>query len=147
MKVRSMTQRDTTVVKFPRSNLNVSALPTDMKEADAALVNTKLYYVQSSLNMIMHLVINHLELAGFDTINQNDLFTVKECALIAESIRSFMFTSYDLNHPMQRVADAIFIEKDPEEDKNAQKDESIHLDIADAVTIDLKDLKENVLRC
>jgi hypothetical protein len=135
-----MTQRDTTIVKFPAMNTNKS-LPLTKDDADLSLLTIKMYYIQKSLDDIMNIVINHLEIAGF-AADQTNLFSVKECALIAESIRSYMFTAYNLNHPMQRIADEVFTEITDSEDET----DDIHLDIRDSITIDVADLKKSVLR-
>jgi|SRR5579864_8515851 len=119
--------------KVPFHLLENITTKEDIKENIEAIRQS---YVQEILNMLVPGLFEKLEIAGFIAPEEEDDFFVKECAFIVESIRSHMFSYFQLKHPFQKLVEKVLVEDEEEVDPvNNQKS----LIVADHVTINLKD--------
>lgn len=73
------------------------------------------YHIQETIQNLVPIIFNQLDIAGFGLIEDDVDHDVKDGALIVESLRSLMLKHYDMHHPFQQVANAIFIPH-PKED-------------------------------
>jgi len=73
------------------------------------------YHIQETIQNLVPLIFNQLDIAGFGLIEDDVDHDVKDGALIVESLRSLMLKHYEMHHPFQQVANAIFIPH-PKED-------------------------------
>jgi hypothetical protein len=83
------------VVQGPWGNLPPSPDDKDAQEK-----------VQSDFIFLMGVVMNHMESRGIDTLDEEEY--IKDLALIAESIRSYLYKVRGKYHPNQDIADNLF---------------------------------------
>ena len=62
--------------------------------------------VQSDFVFIMSTVMNHMESRGIDTLDEEEY--IKDLALVAESIRSYLYKVRNKYHPCQDISDNLF---------------------------------------
>lgn len=67
------------------------------------------YHIQETIQNLVPMIFNQLDIAGFGLIEDDVDHDVKDGALIVEALRSLMLKHYDMHHPFQQVAEAIFI--------------------------------------
>lgn len=101
------------IITFPNQISNKKI--TSRKEAEHNIQETHQYYVQQTLNFLTPIIFGHLEVAGFAPYNPDDLFTIKEGTFILETLGSRMYSHYGMYHPLQKVADRLFIPDKNEE--------------------------------
>lgn len=70
----------------------------------------KTYHIEETIYNLAPIIFNHLEISGFDLVNDDDEFAVKDGALILESIKSLLSKHYEIHHPFQNLAEAVFVE-------------------------------------
>ena len=70
----------------------------------------KVNHVNEALETIIPMLFNNITIAGFDIVpeNEDNDENLKDNALIVEAIRSILFKYYEMDHPLQRVADEFF---------------------------------------
>jgi hypothetical protein len=73
------------------------------------------YHIQETIQNLVPMIFNQLDIAGFGLIEDDVDLDVKDGALIVEALRSLMLKHYDMHHPFQQVAEAIFIPHPKEE--------------------------------
>jgi len=73
------------------------------------------YHVQETIQNLVPMIFNQLDLAGFGLIEDDVDHDVKDGALIVEALRSLMLKHYDMHHPFQQIADAVFVPHPKEE--------------------------------
>jgi hypothetical protein len=73
------------------------------------------YHIQETIQNLVPMIFNQLDIAGFGLVEDDVDLDVKDGALIVEALRSLMLKHYDMHHPFQQVADAIFIPHPKEE--------------------------------
>ena len=116
------------VIKFPKENKNIQKVVT-IEEINRNVEMMNHYHIQETIQSLVPILFNQLEVAGFmfpDEDAEDD--TILDGALIVEAIRSWMLKYYGLYHPMQRIADELFIKKPNSEEYR----------IADEISIDLR---------
>lgn len=120
------------VIAFPKTYSGPEMKPEITKEEVSRNLGTmKQFHIQETLMNVVPLIFNHLEMSGFTfPEEEDDKETLKDGAMIVESIRSFMNKYYGIYHPFQKVADNIF-ESDMEEPET--------LNIVDKLDIQLKE--------
>lgn len=102
---------------------NVIEFPTRKKQDTEPTLETvalnlsmvKMNHINDTLSTILPILFNSISIAGFDVVPSEDdeePINIKESALIVEAVRSILCKHYDIEHPLQEVADAFFIEKD-----------------------------------
>src|SRR5210317_1554336 len=71
----------------------------------------KQYHIQETIYNLAPLIFNHLEVSGFDLVDENDeMHSIRDGALILEAIKSLLSKHYEIYHPFQKLADNIFVE-------------------------------------
>lgn len=119
------------VVNFPKpySGPKQNVTPEDISHN---LDMMKQFHIQETLTNIIPMIFNQLDISGFsfgdEDPSEDD--TIKDGALIVESIRSFMCKYYGMDHPFQTLAKNVF-ENDVKEPET--------LNIVDNLNIKLKD--------
>lgn len=73
------------------------------------------YHIQETIQNLVPMIFNQLDIAGFGLIEEDVDHDIKDGALIVEALRSLMLKHYDMHHPFQQVAEAIFIPHPKEE--------------------------------
>lgn len=73
------------------------------------------YHIQETIQNLVPIIFNQLDIAGFGLIEDEEDLDVKDGALIVEALRSLMLKHYDMNHPFQQIAEAVFIPHPTEE--------------------------------
>jgi hypothetical protein len=73
------------------------------------------YHIQETIQNLVPMIFNQLDIAGFGLIEEDVDLDVKDGALIVEALRSLMLKHYDMHHPFQQVADAVFVPHPKEE--------------------------------
>lgn len=73
------------------------------------------YHIQETIQNLVPMIFNQLDIAGFGLIEDDVDHDIKDGALIVEALRSLMLKHYDMHHPFQQVAEAIFIPHPKEE--------------------------------
>ena len=100
------------VVSFPKRNANPDISLEDIQHNMDMM---KHYHVQETIQTLVPIIFNQLDVAGFGLIEEDVDLDIKDGALIVEALRSLMLKHYDIHHPFQQVAEAIF-EPHPTED-------------------------------
>jgi len=100
------------IVSFPKKNVNPDITLEDVQHN---LDMMKHYHIQETITTLVPIIFNHLDIAGFGLIEEDVDLDIKDGALIVESLRSLMLKHYDMHHPFQQVAEAIF-EPHPKEE-------------------------------
>lgn len=86
------------------------------------------YHIQETIQNLVPLIFNQLDIAGFGLIEDDVDNDIKDGALIVESLRSLMLKHYEMHHPFQQVANAIFISH-PKEDGAYKIVEKLELEL------------------
>lgn len=73
------------------------------------------YHIQETIQNLVPMIFNQLDVAGFGLIEDDVDHDIKDGALIVEALRSLMLKHYEMHHPFQQVAEAIFIPHPKEE--------------------------------
>lgn len=93
------------VVSFPKRHANPDITLDDIQHNVDMM---KHYHIQETIQTLVPIIFNHLDIAGFGLIEEDVDLDIKDGALIVESLRSLMLKHYDMHHPFQQVAEAIF---------------------------------------
>lgn len=108
-----MTMTSNNVVSFPKGK-NASKDIT-LEDIQHNMDMMRHYHVQETIQNLVPMIFNQLDIAGFGLIEDDVDHDVKDGALIVEALRSLMLKHYDMHHPFQQVADAIFVPHPKEE--------------------------------
>jgi hypothetical protein len=101
------------VVSFPKGkNANKDITLEDIQHNMDMMRH---YHIQETIQNLVPMIFNQLDIAGFGLIEDDVDLDVKDGALIVEALRSLMLKHYDMHHPFQQVAEAIFIPHPKEE--------------------------------
>jgi hypothetical protein len=101
------------VVSFPKGkNANKDITREDIQHNMDMMRH---YHIQETIQNLVPMIFNQLDIAGFGLIEDDVDLDVKDGALIVEALRSLMLKHYDMHHPFQQVAEAIFIPHPKEE--------------------------------
>lgn len=120
------------VINFPKAYSGPVQEKVLAEDITRNLDMMKQFHIQETLTNIVPMIFNQLDISGFSLGDdeKDDLKTLKDGALIVESLRSFMCKYYEIYHPFQRLAENVF---------EADKEEPETLNIVDNLTIKLKD--------
>jgi hypothetical protein len=113
------------VIVFPRANVNPKMKMQSIEEINKDLEMMKLYHIQETIITLIPLIFNQLEIAGFDVSDQ-EINNSKDVTFIIEALRSVMCKYYEIYHPVQDIANNIFI-PNPEEENSYKIPESINI--------------------
>lgn len=118
------------IVAFPKAYSGPKETIT-VEDVDNKIDTIKQYHIQETLTNIIPIIFTNLDISGFsiDDDFQEDK-TLKDGALIVESIRSFMCKYYGIYHPFQKLADNVF-------ESDIQDVDS--LNIVDEINVKLKE--------
>lgn len=107
-----MEKNKSNVIVFPRENLRQQP----MTETDIAnSVNMVKYnHVAETMSIIIPMLFNNIELAGFNIIPDEDEIdeNIKDGSLLVESIRSLLCKYHGIKHPFQELAETVFLNQD-----------------------------------
>jgi len=101
------------VIEFPNKKL-LSSEPKDMIEVALNVNQIRFNHINETLQAVVPMIFSNIELAGFDFIpNEDDEDpNIKDGALLVECLRSMLCKHYNIEHPLQRVAEELFIRQD-----------------------------------
>lgn len=102
------------VIVFPKQNVVSNSKSANMEEIQHNIEMMRHYHIQETILNLTPMIFNQLDVAGFGLSEDGD-DDVKDGAFIVEALRSFMCKYYELDHPFQRIADAVFEQKPDEE--------------------------------
>ena len=102
------------VIEFPNKNKLLSGKPKDMIEVTLNVNQIRFNHINETLQAVVPMIFSNIELAGFDFIpNEDDEDpNIKDGALLVECLRSMLCKHYNIEHPLQRVAEEMFIRQD-----------------------------------
>ena len=103
------------IIAFPKKNMvpKVQA-PISPEEVALNVGAMKLNHINETLMVLVPMVFANIEVAGFDFVpedNEDDP-NVKDGALFVETLRSLLCKYYGIGHPLQKVADELFVQID-----------------------------------
>lgn len=103
------------VVNFPKPYSGPKQILTP-ENISHNLDMMKQFHIQETLTNVIPMIFNQLDISGFSLGDEDSTEdeSIKDGALIVESIRSFMCKYYGIDHPFQKLAENIF-ESDIEE--------------------------------
>lgn len=96
------------VILFPQKNDSRYIMPQTIEEVIGNMSDIRDVHIQESLETVVPMLFDKLSLAGFDLDDEN-LELAKYGALVVESIRSFLCQSYSIDHPLQIIANNLFV--------------------------------------
>jgi hypothetical protein len=106
------------IIKFPLIKKGNSK-QIEPEEIENNLTMIKYNHIGETLALIIPILINNLELAGFISSENDEEYidlNIKDGALIVESIKSMLLKHYNIYHPFQDIASNVFEEtKTPNE--------------------------------
>jgi hypothetical protein len=102
------------VIEFPNKNKLLTGEPKDMIEVTLNVNQIRFNHINETLQAVIPMIFSNIELAGFDFIpNEDDEDpNIKDGALLVECLRSMLCKHYNIEHPLQRVAEELFIRQD-----------------------------------
>lgn len=101
------------VVQFPVERLNVP--PQSIEEMQDSISIMRKEHVDNLMDMMIPSVLTLFETNGMDV--ENEIY-VKDSALVIEAIKALMYKYYNLEHPLNFIAETCF-------DVRMNSDESI----------------------
>lgn len=93
------------VVSFPKRHANPDITLEDIQQNMDMM---KHYHIQETITTLVPIIFNQLDIAGFGLVEEDVDLDIKDGALVVEALRSMMMKHYDMHHPFQQVAEAIF---------------------------------------
>lgn len=107
-----MTALANNIIQFPtRGNERLMA-PRSLDDVIDSVEVVKQVHIQEILEAIVPMLFDKLYLAGFQP--EDEMLYIKDGALIVEAIRSFLSKTYDIDHPLQMIAEHLFEQIDDE---------------------------------
>ena len=102
------------VIEFPNKNKLLSGEPKDMIEVTLNVNQIRFNHINETLQAVIPMIFSNIELAGFDFIPDEDDEdpNIKDGALLVECLRSILCKHYNIEHPLQRIAEELFIRQD-----------------------------------
>jgi len=102
------------IIEFPNKNKLLTGKPKDMIEVTLNVNQIRFNHINETLQAVVPMIFSNIELAGFDFIpNEDDEDpNIKDGALLVECLRSMLCKHYNIEHPLQRVAEELFIRQD-----------------------------------
>jgi hypothetical protein len=93
--------------------MNPHFVPNNVEEIDQRMQMVKFQHIIETMETIMPILFNQIEVAGFNIDEDDESFSnIKDGALVIESVRSFLCKCQGIDHPFQTIADAVFEKKD-----------------------------------
>ena len=116
------------IILFPNRNPGIS-VPQSEEEVEQNIEQVQLYHISETIDAILPLIFNTLTISGFDLAKNDD---IKNGALLVEALRSVLCQFYDIEHPLQEVAESLF--KDEGEGMLSMQDK-IHIDFKKKIEV------------
>jgi hypothetical protein len=123
-----MTSLANNIIQFPKSisDRRASSLPQTLDDVAENVDIVKQVHIQESIETIIPMLFNNLAMIGFQPTEDDDF--LKDGALIVESVRSFLNKVYEMHHPLQLIAQNLFVQSD--EDGSLEVTDKIKLVIS-----------------
>ena len=102
-----MTQANN-IVLFPTRNNKYNG-PQTIEEVDESMDMVKQFHIQETIETIIPSLFDQLHVAGFQP-DEDDDDILKHSAMVVESIRSLLCMLKGIDHPLQMIADNLFIQ-------------------------------------
>lgn len=98
------------VIKFPTKNIIQSHVipPQTLEEVTESVDMIKYAHIQDTLEVVVPMLFDNLTITGFSPSDEDNEM-LKDGALIVESIRSLLLKLYGIEHPLQIIADNLFV--------------------------------------
>lgn len=102
------------VIPFPRRRQSAlgETAPQSMEEVEDTVDIVRQAHIQQTLEQVIPMLFDNLALAGFQPIDE--MVFLKDGALIVEATRSFLNKVYGTSHPLQLIAENLFVQIDGE---------------------------------
>jgi hypothetical protein len=102
------------VIPFPRKRQSPlgEMAPQSMEEVEDTVDVVRQAHIQQTLEQVIPMLFDNLALAGFQP--SDEMVFLKDGALIVEAARSFLNKVYGMSHPLQIIADNLFVQLDSE---------------------------------
>jgi hypothetical protein len=102
------------VIPFPRKRQSPlgDMEPQSMEEVEDTVDVVRQAHIQQTLEQVIPMMFDNLALAGFQPIDE--MVFLKDGALIVEAARSFLNKVYGMSHPLQLIAENLFVQIDGE---------------------------------
>jgi len=102
------------VIPFPRKRQSPlgNMEPQSIEEVEDTVDVIRQAHIQQTLEQVIPMMFDNLALAGFQPIDE--MVFLKDGALIVEAARSFLNKVYGMSHPLQIIADNLFVQIDGE---------------------------------
>jgi hypothetical protein len=95
------------VLQFPVERFNKPFAPSSIEEVEEKVDTFKAIHIQEAIETLIPILFNQIQSFGFNPSDE-EFDISKDGALVAESIRSFLCKIYDIEHPLQIIADGMF---------------------------------------
>lgn len=100
-----MEDKPPNVIAFPRKNINTAALKS-LEEIRADSIKNKMEYVDELTDDLLSEMFLKLNMSGID-IDITEVKYLKDVGLVVESVKSLVFKSMNIDHPIQLAADKL----------------------------------------
>ncbi len=98
------------VILFPSKHNKYNG-PTSFEEIDETMDMVKQFHIQETIETIIPSLFDQLTVAGFAP-DEDDNEVMKHSAMVVESIRSLLCLIRGIDHPLQMIADNLFVHTD-----------------------------------
>ncbi len=102
-----MTQSNN-IVLFPNKKNKYNG-PQTIEEVDESMDMVKQFHIQETIETIIPSLFDQLHVAGFQP-DEDDDNILKHSAMVVESIRSLLCMLKGIDHPLQLIANNLFIQ-------------------------------------
>lgn len=102
-----MTQSNN-IVLFPNKKNKYNG-PQSIEEVDESMDMVKQFHIQETIETIIPSLFDQLHVAGFQP-DENDDNILKHSAMVVESVRSLLCMLRGIDHPLQMIANNLFIQ-------------------------------------
>jgi len=105
----NMKKTSNNVIQFPSRGRNQQAPISDVEIATNVNM-VKFNHINETLNTIIPMLFNNMEIAGFSIIpeEEDDDENMKDGALVVEAVRSLLCKYYEIDHPFQKLSENLF---------------------------------------
>lgn len=107
-----MTALANNVIQFPKRGPERMEAPQSLEEIIDTVDGIKQLHIQETLEAVVPMLFDRLSMAGFQPTDEMEY--IKDGALVVEAIRSFLSKMYDSVHPLQLIAQHLFVQTDDE---------------------------------
>lgn len=94
------------VVLFPFKENQTPEITIEQIRINKELIRS--IHVDETLDEIVPMVFDYIQYMGFNLSRKKGM--TKDITLIVESIKSFLYKYHDMDHPLQKVAEDVFLD-------------------------------------